>query len=51
MSVLCQGKDDITGETLTQRIDDQPQTVLDRLKAYEAQTRPVSDFYKSVGIH
>lgn len=44
------GKDDVTGEVLTQRIDDQPQTVLDRLKAYEAQTRPVSDFYKKKGI-
>lgn len=44
------GKDDITGEVLTQRIDDQPQTVLDRLKAYEAQTRPVSEFYKKKGL-
>lgn len=44
------GKDDITGEPLTQRIDDMAETVLARLKAYEAQTRPVSDFYKSKGI-
>lgn len=44
------GKDDVTGEPLTQRIDDQPETVLARLKAYEAQTRPVSEFYKKKGI-
>lgn len=44
------GKDDITGEPLTQRVDDMPDTVLARLKAYEAQTRPVSEFYKKKGI-
>ena len=36
----------MTGEPLTQRTDDQAETVLARLKAYEAQTRPVGDFYK-----
>ena len=41
-----QGKDDVTGEPLTQRTDDKAETVLARLKAYEAQTRPVGDFYK-----
>jgi len=45
------GKDDVTGETLTQRSDDMPETVLARLKAYENLTRPVSDFYKKKGIH
>jgi nucleoside-triphosphate--adenylate kinase len=44
------GKDDVTGEPLTQRMDDRPDTVLARLKAYEAQTRPVSEFYKQKGI-
>jgi adenylate kinase len=44
------GKDDLTGEPLTQRADDMPDTVLARLKAYEAQTRPVSEFYKQKGI-
>ena len=44
--VCHQGKDDVTGEPLTQRVDDMPDTVLARLKAYEAQTRPVSEFYK-----
>jgi len=43
---FLQGKDDVTGEPLTQRADDQAETVLARLKAYEAQTRPVGDFYK-----
>jgi len=44
------GKDDITGEPLIQRVDDMPETVLARLKAYEAQTKPVSEFYKKKGI-
>lgn len=44
------GKDDVTGEPLTQRTDDQAETVLARLKAYEAQTRPVGDFYKQKNI-
>lgn len=44
------GKDDVTGEPLTQRVDDMPETVLARLKAYEAQTKPVSEFYKKKGI-
>ena len=41
-----QGKDDVTGEPLTQRTDDKAETVLARLKAYEAQTRPVGEFYQ-----
>uniref|UniRef100_A0A2K6GYZ0 Adenylate kinase 3 n=1 Tax=Propithecus coquereli TaxID=379532 RepID=A0A2K6GYZ0_PROCO len=34
------GIDDVTGEPLIQREDDRPQTVIKRLKAYEAQTKP-----------
>lgn len=43
-------KDDLTGEELIQREDDQPKTVLKRLKVYEDMTKPVIDFYKKKGI-
>ncbi|KAF6122956.1 adenylate kinase 3 [Phyllostomus discolor] len=39
------GIDDLTGEPLTQREDDRPETVVKRLKAYEAQTQPVLEYY------
>ncbi|XP_074809418.1 GTP:AMP phosphotransferase AK3, mitochondrial isoform X2 [Natator depressus] len=39
------GLDDITREPLVQRDDDKPETVTKRLKAYEAQTKPVLDYY------
>lgn len=40
------GIDDVTGEPLIQREDDRPQTVIKRLKAYEAQTKPVLEYYQ-----
>jgi adenylate kinase len=39
------GKDDITGEPLVQRDDDREETVKKRLDVYQAQTRPLVDFY------
>ncbi|XP_066507077.1 GTP:AMP phosphotransferase AK3, mitochondrial [Hoplias malabaricus] len=44
------GLDDITGEPLTQRDDDTPETVTRRLKAYEYQTQPVLEYYRSKGV-
>ncbi|KAL3289879.1 hypothetical protein HHI36_023269 [Cryptolaemus montrouzieri] len=44
------GKDDITGEDLIQRQDDNPTVVLKRLEQYEELTKPVIDFYKDKGI-
>ncbi len=44
------GKDDITGEELVQRADDHPDTVLERLKLYESQTKPVIDFFEAKGL-
>ncbi|XP_074850958.1 GTP:AMP phosphotransferase AK3, mitochondrial isoform X2 [Carettochelys insculpta] len=44
------GIDDITGEPLVQRDDDKPETVTKRLKAYEAQTKPVLEYYQKKGI-
>ena len=40
-----EGIDDETGETLIQREDDKPDTVLKRLSVYHDQTKPLSEFY------
>ena len=39
------GKDDVTGEDLIQRDDDSEATVTKRLDVYQAQTRPLVDYY------
>jgi adenylate kinase len=39
--------DDITGEPLVQRADDQEETVKKRLDVYSAQTRPLVDYYSN----
>lgn len=44
------GRDDVTGEPLVQRDDDTPETVTRRLKAYETQTEPVLEYYRSNGV-
>ena len=41
------GLDDVTGEPLIQRADDQEETVKKRLDVYSAQTRPLVDYYGS----
>ena len=40
-----EGLDDVTGEALVQRPDDQEATVRHRLDDYSAQTRPLVDYY------
>ncbi len=40
-----EGKDDVTGEDLIQRDDDQEDTVKERLRIYHDQTEPLVDFY------
>ncbi|MCP4125894.1 MAG: adenylate kinase [Gammaproteobacteria bacterium] len=40
-----EGKDDVTGEDLIQRDDDQEDTVRARLKVYHDQTEPLVNFY------
>ncbi|KAF9887681.1 adenylate kinase [Aspergillus nanangensis] len=42
--------DDITGEPLIQRSDDNADTLKKRLGTYHAQTAPVVDYYKKTGI-
>ena len=43
-----EGKDDVTGESLVTRPDDQEDTVRARLKVYHSQTEPLVDFYKDL---
>jgi len=42
-----EGKDDVTGEELVQRDDDQEETVLKRLEVYHEQTEPLIEYYSS----
>ncbi|KGK43336.1 adenylate kinase [Nitrincola sp. A-D6] len=42
-----EGKDDVTGEDLVQREDDQEDTVRQRLNVYHDQTKPLINYYKS----
>jgi len=43
-------KDDVTGEPLIQRSDDNAETLKKRLSTYHQQTAPVVDYYKDKGI-
>jgi adenylate kinase len=40
-----EGKDDVTGEDLIQRADDEEATVRNRLAVYKNQTRPLVEYY------
>jgi adenylate kinase len=42
--------DDVTGEPLIQRSDDNAETLKKRLVTYHAQTTPVVEYYKKTGI-
>jgi len=44
------GKDDVTGEALVQRDDDNEATLKKRLASYHTQTTPVVGYYKKQGI-
>ena len=44
------GKCDKDGSALTQRDDDKPATVKNRLNVYYAQTAPLVDFYRAAGV-
>ncbi|XP_012230376.2 GTP:AMP phosphotransferase AK3, mitochondrial isoform X1 [Linepithema humile] len=44
------GKDDITGEPLSQREDDKPEVVQKRLQDYATKTEPVVRFYREIGV-
>ncbi|KAJ2118943.1 adenylate kinase, partial [Coemansia sp. RSA 921] len=42
--------DDVTGEPLVQRSDDNADTLIKRLATYHKQTAPVAAYYKQRGI-
>jgi adenylate kinase len=42
--------DDVSGEPLIQRSDDNVETLRKRLTTYHAQTGPVVEYYKSKGL-
>jgi len=44
------GLDDVTGEALIQRSDDNVETLRRRLTTYHSQTGPVVDYYKTKGL-
>jgi len=41
-----ENRDDVTGETLIQRLDDREETIRQRLSVYKAQTAPLVEYYK-----
>ncbi|NTU53258.1 MAG: adenylate kinase [Chlorobiaceae bacterium] len=43
-------KDDLTGEKLVQRIDDDEETVRQRLKIYHDRTEPLVDYYRDLAL-
>lgn len=45
-----EGVCDKCGEKLIQRVDDAPETVLNRLKVYHSETEPLKDFYDKKGV-
>lgn len=44
------GKDDVTGEPLIKRADDNPESLKKRLDSYHRQTAPLSDYYSRRNI-
>jgi adenylate kinase len=44
------GKDDVTGDPLIRRSDDNEETLRKRLETYHQQTTPVIDYYRNKGI-
>jgi len=45
-----ENKDDLTGDDLIQRVDDQEEIVRDRLSIYHEQTQPLVNYYKEVAL-
>ena len=45
------GKDDVTGEALIHRADDNPEVLKKRLNQFHEQTKPVVEYYKKKGIY
>lgn len=45
------GIDDITGEPLVRRPDDNEETLMTRLEVYRSQTKPLIEYYSRMGLH
>ncbi|MDR2192191.1 MAG: adenylate kinase [Endomicrobium sp.] len=45
-----EGKCDLCGSDLIQRVDDKEETVMERLTVYDNQTKPLIDYYKTAGL-
>lgn len=45
------GRDDITGEPLVRRSDDNPEVLVKRLQQYHGLTSPLVDYYRKRGLH
>ncbi len=45
-----ENKDDLTGDDLIQRVDDQEEIVRDRLSIYHKQTQPLVNYYREVAL-
>ena len=45
-----ENKDDLTGDDLIQRVDDQEEIVRDRLSIYHQQTQPLVNYYREVAL-
>jgi adenylate kinase len=45
-----EGVCDVDGEKLTTRKDDEPATILNRLKVYQESTKPLVEFYRKKGL-
>ena len=45
-----EGVDDITGEPLIQRKDDNEETIKTRLASYKTKTAPLINYYRSQGL-
>jgi adenylate kinase len=50
LNQMTDGKCPVCGAEVTQRDDDKPETVKNRLTVYQAQTAPLIDHYKALGI-
>ena len=44
------GKDDLTGEELTQRADDRPEAIVQRLELYDKETAPLIEYYRTQNL-
>ena len=47
---IVENKDDLTGEDLIQRVDDNEEIVRDRLSIYHQQTQPLVDYYSEQAL-